>query len=119
MRCPMGCRKNRERITSAERSAAYYRTQAGSNKKKALNRKRSLISASRKKDDSGASHPTEQEALPVQLCYYRWLIQLLDGIRMKQDELKQFCERIRAKVRQRGHEFRDHLRHNYRDRARP
>lgn len=40
LRCPFGCREAHRRSGSAERSAAYYRTEAGQEKKRKLNARR-------------------------------------------------------------------------------
>jgi len=106
MRCPTGCRARHERGSSKSRSGQYYKSGPGRDKKKALNRKRSLISKPVKRKESDTSTREGDDSLPNLLRYYGWLIQLIDGIRMGVAELKGLCEAIRAKVRQRGRESR-------------
>jgi len=45
LRCPFGCREQHRRQRSCQRSTAYYRTEYGRAKKKALNARRSTRSA--------------------------------------------------------------------------
>ena len=111
MRCPTGCRARHEVVSSAERSGDYRKGALGREKKKALNRKRGLLCESSNRQNSDSLERMKSERLSAPLCYYRWLLQLLEGIRMTGPELKSFCEVIRTKVRQRGHEIGDKPRH--------
>jgi len=111
MRCPTGCRARHEAVSSAARTRDYRKSDLGSEKKKALNRQRSLIVQSVDRQNSDDSDSLKIQQLPARLRYYRWLIWLLDGIFMDVAELEPFCEAIRTKVRQRGRETGDKPRH--------
>lgn len=106
LRCPTGCRARHEQASSARRSQEYRKSELGRDKKKALNRQRSLNSSSGSatRQSSDASSEPGGESVPPVLGYYRWLIDLLDGIRMNAAELKAVREEVLAKVRQRGRE---------------
>jgi hypothetical protein len=114
LRCPFGCRKHHRRERSCERSTAYYRTESGRAKKKGLNVRRSTRSAAatpppRTDAPPPADPPLEQpaEPLPVKeelrledvvldaksirnspmLPYVRMLVNLIEGIRLRGEEL--------------------------------
>jgi hypothetical protein len=114
LRCVFGCRKHHRRQRSCQRSTAYYRTESGRAKKKRLNARRSNRSAgadSAPRTDSPppAEPPAEQpaEPLPVKeelrledvvldaesvrnspmLPYVRMLVNLIEGIRLRGEEL--------------------------------
>lgn len=108
MRCPTGCRTRYEKQSSHIRSGDYYRSDQGRKKKQALNRKRRLISETKKRQNADASL---KKSLPALLRYYQWLILLVDGIRMDRPSLELLCQRTRWKVRQRGTEKRGDVRH--------
>jgi hypothetical protein len=88
------------------RSTEYYQSEKGREKKKAINRRRHLRS-------SAAIVPAPIEmskqdlaipGLSSQERYYRWLIRIIDGIRLGPVALRCVVERALAKVRQRSHE---------------
>lgn len=111
MRCPTGCRARHEAVSSAARTLDYRKSDSGREKKKVLNRKRSLISKPVERQNSDDSNPLKRSQLPTRLCYYRWLVWLLDGILMDAAELKLLCEGVLTKVSQRGREIGDKPRH--------
>lgn len=114
LRCPFGCRKHHRRQRARQRSTAYYRTEAGKAKKKRLNARRSRRSAATDSQPGTdapppADPPLEQpaEPLPVKeelrleevvldaesvrnspmLPYVRMLVNLIEGIRLRCEEL--------------------------------
>jgi len=99
MLCPLGCRDHYQKETSNLRSTDYYRTTEGRQKKKALNRERSTNTESQMEDIKDSVKPT---VLSCRHKYYIWLIYIIDGIHLSQDELHRLLERLQKKVRQRG-----------------
>jgi hypothetical protein len=114
LRCPFGCRKHHRRQRSRQRSTAYYRTESGRAKKKRLNARRSSrfpATDSQAGTDvpPPAGPPPEQpaESLPVKeelrleevvldaesvrnspmLPYVRMVVNLIEGIRLRGEEL--------------------------------
>lgn len=61
LRCPFGCRQHHDRQRSAQRSAAYYQTDAGKRKKQGHNRHRSLASSA-ESPVAGESQPPSPPA---------------------------------------------------------
>lgn len=101
MRCPTGCRSKHEADGSAERSASYYGTEKGRQKKKEHNRRRNLKSAQAKRRQEDVELINRQNISGL-LKYYQWIILLVDGVLMDGLQLKGLVQKIRAKVRQRG-----------------
>lgn len=114
LRCPFGCRKQYRRQRARQRSADYYRTEAGKAKKKRLNARRSNRSAAADSQPRTAAlppvdPPPEQpaEPLPVKeelrleevvldaesvrnspmLPYVQMLVNLIEGIQLGCEEL--------------------------------
>ena len=69
LRCPFGCRRHHHRQRSCQRSIAYYRTAAGTRKKKRLNarRQQDRPNAQPAPDPQAAPPNTSDDALPVEL----------------------------------------------------
>lgn len=77
LRCPFGCRKERERETSNKRGLAHYRTPKGRQAKFELNRNRSLLSEQALTMDK-ATCPLEF-TIPIELLRYVVLLVQLSG----------------------------------------
>jgi hypothetical protein len=114
LRCPFGCREHHRRQRSCQRSTAYYRTESGRAKKKGLNARRSTRSAAATPPPP-TDAPPPAEPPPVQpddplsmkeelrleevvldaervrnspmLPYVRMLVHLIDGLRLRGEEL--------------------------------
>ena len=82
--CPFGCREAHRRRSSHQRSQAYYRTDRGRERKRQLNRRRSLLSARAEKVQQSAEPTGTPSAggpagivgyvrLGVSLIEERWL----------------------------------------------
>ena len=93
--CVFGCRKRHEKSSSKARSRKRNQTVEGKEKKKILNRRRS-----ERGDETPAPQP--RASITGQLRYYRWLIWLIDGVRLNSSELAAFILSILEKVRSRG-----------------
>jgi hypothetical protein len=102
LRCPFGCREQHRRQRSRQRSTAYYRTESGRAKKKALNARRGTRSTSAEPSPAQPveSSPVEEElrleevvldAESVRnspmLPYLRTLLYLIEGIQLRGEEL--------------------------------
>jgi hypothetical protein len=114
LRCPFGCRKHYRRQRACQRSTAYYRTESGRVKKQRLNARRCRRSAAAAPPPPTDAPPPpdpapEQagESLPVKeelrledvvldaksmrnspmLPYVRMLVNLIEGIRLRCEEL--------------------------------
>jgi hypothetical protein len=107
LRCPFGCRECHCRQSSAERSRDYYRTPAGKEKKKALNKqRRNRPPAAPPAEPASLGRPGEQKrgvggtpiGLGVALLRYLCVVvSLIEGRKVTRDEV---CELIRRVVRQ-------------------
>ena len=91
--CPYGCRTVRDRQRSNERVRAYYRTDAGKRKKRALNRARSLRAAPARRSET-PSPPAEDELAPEVVTHVQVVISLFEGRRVARDEIISLLERI-------------------------
>lgn len=114
VRCAFGCRKHHRRQRACQRSTAYYRSESGRAKKKRLNARRSTrVTAPESLAPMDSSPPAEPppeqpaEPLPVKeelrlegvvldaqsvrnspmLPYLRMLVNLIEGIRLRGEEL--------------------------------
>jgi hypothetical protein len=114
LRCPFGCRKHYRRQRARQRSADYYRTEAGRAKKKRLNARRShRFAAADSQPRTTALPPVDPppeelaEPLPVKeelrleevvldaesvrnspmLPYVQMLVNLIKGIQLRCEEL--------------------------------
>ena len=134
LRCPFGCRQHHRRQRSNQRSAAYYRTEKGKEKKRRLNarRYRSFPAANsqmqRSADAQGqpepiaptnpAEPPPADQQLPGEftpkielqlegvvldessvssssmLPYVRVMVRLIDGIRLRRDEIVDWLRQV-------------------------
>ena len=111
LRCPFGCREAHREEDSKKRSAEWYRSEKGREKKKALNRGRSLQSLS----GNGNNYLANEESSPrqghiveddsevvrdrVTLSYIQMLISAIEGRSVSLDEVLTI---LRKKVRQRS-----------------
>jgi hypothetical protein len=83
LRCPFGCRETHSNIESARRSADYYRTKKGKDKKEALNAKRFRQEPEREVPSEGTEE--SPAAKPRAPDLDRGLIEDLEGKRAKQE----------------------------------
>lgn len=97
IRCPYGCRRRHSNKKSNQRSTSYYQTEQGKAKKKAINDKRDKSSHSKK-----AASQTRSLSDKVVFGYYRWLILVIQRIRMNPKDIRALIERARALWRQQG-----------------
>jgi hypothetical protein len=111
LRCPFGCRQAHREEDSKKRSAEWYRSEKGREKKKALNRQRSLQSLS----GNGSKYLANEESSPQQghivqddsqvvhdrvtLSYIQMLISVIEDRFVSLDEV---LTMLRKKVRQRS-----------------
>ena len=82
LRCPFGCAAAHRAASARRRSAAYYRSEKGRAKKRALNRKRYLLSPSSSHGvtPSVPSDPVVVPSALLPLTGYLWvLIGLIEG----------------------------------------
>ena len=111
LRCPFGCSQAHREEDSKKRSAEWYRSEKGKEKKKALNRRRSIQSLS----SNGSKYLANKESSPrqghivqddsqvvsdrVTLSYIQMLISVIEGRFVSLDEVLTL---LRKKVRQRS-----------------
>lgn len=109
--CPFGCREAHRRKRSAERSAAYYRTQAGKVKKAALNSRRRQAGdcgsgppeASARIESDSIQFPAETRPEDIQFPaeiveHVRMVTSLIEGVDVSREQVVSMLERT---VRQR------------------
>lgn len=92
--CPYGCRTVRRRQQSNERVTAYYRTDAGKQKKRALNRARSLKATSASEPEAPPPPPIDAELTPEVVTHVHVVVSLFEGHRVGRDEIILLLERI-------------------------
>jgi hypothetical protein len=98
LRCPFGCRAAHQRRSSNERSRAYYRSEVGRVKKRALNGKRG--------QGNGPAHPRRPAVARPQtlqwegmrfdvniVCYVRMVVRLIEGRRVSEGEIRKMLVR--------------------------
>jgi hypothetical protein len=98
--CPFGCRDAHRRRHSAERSAEYYRTAAGKEKKARLNRNRRGVGPSGAEPE-GAGRRGEPDAIELDagiVGHVRMVASLIEGFIVSREEVVAMLERS---VRQR------------------
>jgi hypothetical protein len=98
--CPFGCRAAHRRKCSAERSKAYYRTEAGKEKKALLNGRRRQArnrGAEREgasgKDESEAAEPEAVEFDAEIVEHVRVVTSLIEGFEVSREEVVAMLER--------------------------
>ena len=94
IRCPFGCRQEHRRREALRRSAAYYRSPKGKERKKKLNQRRCLLSARppgqgrpgghKAKPAAPSKRPTGKRLKPSPeiLQYVRMVVRLMEGRRI-------------------------------------
>ena len=92
--CPYGCRAVRRRQRSNERVKAYYRTPSGKQKKRALNRARSLRATSSREPEVPPPPPADDEFTPEVITHVQLVVGLFEGRRVGRDEIILLLERI-------------------------
>jgi hypothetical protein len=85
--CPYGCRPIRRRRRSNERVAAYYCTPAGRQKKRALNRARSLRAAPCPGVETPPPLRADDEFTPEVITHVQVVVSLFEGRRVGRDEI--------------------------------
>ena len=98
--CPFGCSALHRTREASRRSAAYYRTEEGRGKKRALNRKRYLVyhdeeSEPAAKEEAMAEERNEESIIE----HVRMVTSLIEGREVSLDEVK---EMLKQKERQRS-----------------
>jgi hypothetical protein len=90
LRCPFGCREMHRNECSNRRSAAYYRTSSGRDKKSALNKQRSL-------QREAAIAPAKASPIPLAalLSYLCMALSLLERRTVTPDELSLILQNLR------------------------
>ena len=101
--CPFGCREAHRKKCSAERSAAYYRTAAGKEKKAQLNRRRreGLGGNPRVGEKGPATPAAESDAIEFDaaiVAHVRVVVSLVERCEVSREEVVAMLERT---VRQR------------------
>lgn len=104
--CPFGCSLLNRTREASRRSAAYYRTPEGREKKRTLNRKRYLVyrdeeSEPEIKEEAMADESREESIIE----HVRMVTSLIEGREVSLDEIKEMLkqkERQRSLTRQRG-----------------
>ncbi len=104
LRCPTGCRDRHDQEASRRRSGEYYKTEAGREKKRALNQHR--------KSKATAVPAIQEPAVPAIIRYYCWLIRALDGLKLDTAAIVELRSHLAREVRQRSQDFRDEVREN-------
>lgn len=100
--CPFGCRDAHCKERSAQRSAAYYRTPAGKEKKRRLNNKRRQVTDDRGGDPSqfGAGAELDENEFDAEIVeHVRVVTSLIEGVEVRREEI---VAMLRKTVRQRG-----------------
>jgi hypothetical protein len=92
--CVFGCRERQRKRSSRARSRKRNQTPEGKRKKRVLNQRRG------KRGRELAARPGA--GLEYRRQYYRWLIWLIDGVRLANAELSELILSILEKVRSRG-----------------
>lgn len=93
--CPFGCRKAHRGKASSERSAAYYRTEAGLKKKKELNgTRRPSPSRGGEPEQKSAAVPDETPRFdPTIVEHVRMVVSLIEGRRVGREEVLEMLAR--------------------------
>ncbi len=97
LRCPFGCSASHRRQRATERSVAYYRTEAGKQKKRRLNRNRYLGLANAGSQVHVQDHTVERTEDPCDepiVGYVRMVMSLIEGRRVSRDEVFGMLEQI-------------------------
>jgi hypothetical protein len=96
LRCPFGCREHHRRQCSTQRSADYYRSPKGRERKRALNRKRYLVvPADATEEQTAIEGEPEAESVDEPFVgYLRGVISLVEGRRVGREEFKGLLETI-------------------------
>lgn len=93
MRCMFGCRESQRKRESNRRSVEYYRSDAGRKKKKAINQRRSKCGEPEHRDTGGSAQLSVHQ-------YYRWLIRIIDGVKLGLRSIADVVASILVRVRQ-------------------
>lgn len=93
--CPFGCSAHHRRLEALRRSAAYYRTAQGRDKKRALNRKRYLVITSETDEPEAEEDdaPEECDKEPI-IEHVRMVTSLIEGRFVSLDEIKEMLKKI-------------------------
>jgi hypothetical protein len=106
LRCPFGCRDAHRKESSNKRSAAWYRSKEGKEKKKELNERRfRQTSSDNGSEDLKNKEACEQQGQVIQdepevvrnkttLCYIQMLISLIEGRLVGLDEVLEMLLKI-------------------------
>lgn len=106
LRCPFGCRDTHRKENSNKRSAEWYRSKKGKEKKKELNERRFRQSSSDNgSEDLKNKEPWEQQGQVIEdepevarnkttLCYIQMLISLIEGRLVGLDEVVEMLLKI-------------------------
>jgi hypothetical protein len=106
LRCPFGCRDAHRKESSNKRSAAWYRSKEGKEKKKELNERRfRQTSSDNGSEDLKNKEACEQQGQVIQdepevvrnkttLCYIQMLISLIEGRLVSLDEVLEMLLKI-------------------------
>jgi hypothetical protein len=92
--CPYGCRAVRRRQQSNERVKAYYRTDAGKQKKRALNRARSLRATSPPEPEVPPPPPADDEFTPEVVTHVQLVVSLFEERRVGREEILALLTKI-------------------------
>ena len=92
--CPYGCRAIRRRQVSNKRVKAYYRTDAGRQKKRALNRLRSLRAAAPAEPEAESPSADEQNVSSEIITHVQVVMSLFEGRPVRRDEVVELFAQI-------------------------
>lgn len=96
--CPFGCSESHRRREASRRSAAYYRTEEGRVKKRALNRKRYLLITEEEREPvTEGEEATEEIGVAPIVEHVRMVTGLIEGRFVSLNEIR---EMLKQKERQ-------------------
>ena len=93
--CPFGCSESHRRREASRRSAAYYRTEQGRGKKRALNSKRYRVIANDESESVTVEGeaPEESGVAPI-IEHVRMVTSLIEGRFVSLDEIREMLKKI-------------------------
>jgi hypothetical protein len=97
LRCPMGCSRGHRDRESRKRSAEYYRTPEGKQKKRELNRRRS--------ESGRGPHPVAADPRKLERCllaYLGFILERVDRRRVCTRDVERLFDEISQILRQHG-----------------
>jgi hypothetical protein len=98
--CPFGCSESYRRHAASRRCEAYYRTEQGRDKKRALNQKRYLVYHDEASEPEAKEEAMKEESSKESIIeHVRMVTSLIEGREVSLEEIK---EMLKKKERQRS-----------------